>query len=371
MGAVFVFYGDDMDLIGPLEALRHRFERVQHDLSLPETVGNPMQLRQLSREHSRLVPIMAKFKRYQSRTRESRDLATLAQANDPEMQKMAQEELAKVTSEIESLAKELQLDVLPKDPNEDRNIILEIRAGAGGDEAGLFAADLLRMYQRYSEAHGWVMEPLDSSISERGGLKEIAMQISGPGVWAHFKYERGVHRVQRVPATEASGRIHTSTATVAVLPEAEELDLKIDLGDLRIDTYRASGAGGQHINKTDSAVRITHLPTGLVVACQDERSQIKNRAKAMKLLRSRLLEQIQEKQAKELSQARRSQVGTGDRSEKIRTYNYPQDRITDHRINFNVHNLPGVMEGNLDALIKELQKREQERLLAELASPKP
>jgi peptide chain release factor 1 len=257
---------------------------------------------------------------------------------------------------------------LPKDPNEDRNIILEIRAGAGGDEAGLFAADLMRMYTRYVEAHRWAMEPIDSSVSERGGIKEIAVQISGPGVWAHFKYERGVHRVQRVPTTEASGRIHTSTATVAVLPEAEEVDMKIDAGDLRIDTYRASGAGGQHINKTDSAVRITHMPTGFVVACQDERSQIKNRAKAMKLLRSRLLEQLQEKQAKEISQDRRNQVGTGDRSEKIRTYNFPQDRITDHRINFNVHNLPSVMEGNLDPLIHELQKREQEKLLADLAA---
>ena len=248
---------------------------------------------------------------------------------------------------------------------------MEIRAGAGGDEAGLFAADLLRMYTRFAETHGWTIEPIDSSISERGGIKEVVMQISGPGVWAHFKYERGVHRVQRVPTTEASGRIHTSTATVAVLPEAEDVDIRIDPSELRIDTYRASGAGGQHINKTESAIRITHLPSGIVVACQDERSQGKNRAKAMKLLRSKLLEQVQEKQAKEISQNRRSQVGTGDRSEKIRTYNFPQDRITDHRINFNVHNLPSVMEGNLDNLIKELQKREQEKLLADLAAQTP
>jgi peptide chain release factor 1 len=212
---------------------------------------------------------------------------------------------------------------------------------------------------------------LDSSLSERGGIKEVVLQISGGGVWSHFKFERGVHRVQRVPVTEASGRIRTSTATVAVLPEADEVDVRIDPGELRIDTYRASGAGGQHINKTDSAVRITHLPTGFVVACQDERSQIKNRAKAMKLLRSRLLEQVQEKQNQEIAANRRTQVGTGDRSEKIRTYNYPQDRITDHRINFNVHNLPAVMEGRLDPMIAELQKQDQARRLAELTGQGP
>jgi peptide chain release factor 1 len=360
-----------MDLMGPLKALRERYEHVQRDLGLPEIVANPVQLLQLSREHARLLPTIEKFKRYQQVMREKHDLTHLAQSPDADMLKLVQEDLAKVEAEIQSLEKQLQVEILPKDPNEDRNIILEIRAGAGGDEAGLFASDLLRMYQRFAEAHDWTIEPLDSSVSERGGIKEVIVQVSGPGVWSHFKYERGVHRVQRVPATEASGRIHTSTATVAVLPEAEEVDIKIDPGDLRIDTYRASGAGGQHINKTDSAVRITHVPTGFVVACQDERSQIKNRAKAMKLLRSRLLEQLQEKHDLEISQNRRNQVGTGDRSEKIRTYNYPQDRITDHRINFNVHNLPGVMEGNLGPLIKELQKREQEKLLADVAAGNP
>jgi peptide chain release factor 1 len=357
-----------MDLIGPLKALRLRFDRVQHDLALPETAANPALLQQLSREHSRLTPIITKFKRYQQALREKDDLFNLSQSSDPEMQKMAQEDLNKVTAEIATLHDQLQIDILPKDPNEDRNIVLEIRAGAGGDEAGLFASDLLRMYTRYAENHGWALEAIDSSVSERGGIKEVVVQVSGEGVWPHFKFERGVHRVQRVPVTEASGRIHTSTATVAVLPEAEEVDIRIDLSELRIDTYRASGAGGQHVNKTESAIRITHLPTGIVVACQDERSQGKNRMKAMKILRSKILEQVQEKQAKEISQNRRSQVGTGDRSEKIRTYNYPQDRITDHRINFNVHNLPGVMEVNLDPLIKELQKREQERLLADLAA---
>ncbi len=356
-----------MDLTVPLEALKQRFERVQQDLSLPETVASPALMQQLSREHARLTPIIEKSRRYQKCLREKMDLATLAQASDPDLHKMAAEELIKIDAELSDLEKELQVAILPKDPNEDRNIILEIRAGAGGDEAGLFAADLLRMYQRYAEAHGWKLEPLDSSVSERGGIKEVIVQITGQGVWSHFKFERGVHRVQRVPVTEASGRIHTSTATVAVLPEAEDVDIRINPEDLRIDTYRASGAGGQHVNKTESAIRITHLPSGIVVACQDERSQGKNRAKAMKLLRSKLLEASQEKQAKEISQNRRSQVGTGDRSEKIRTYNFPQDRITDHRINFNVHNLPNVMEGNLDNLIRELQKREQERLLAELS----
>ncbi len=366
MRAVFVFM--TIDLIGPLKALAQRFERVEHELALPETTAKPAQWQQLSREHARLIPIITKYKRYRKCLAEKHDLLTLTQSSDPDLQKLAAEDLPKLESEIASLEKELHVAILPKDPNEDRNIILEIRAGAGGDEAGLFAADLLRMYTRYTEAHGWVLEPIDASVSERGGIKEVVVQISGPQVWSHFKFERGVHRVQRVPITEASGRIHTSTATVAVLPEAEEVDVRIDPAELRIDTYRASGAGGQHVNKTESAIRITHIPSGIVVACQDERSQGKNRAKAMKLLRSKLLVQTQDKQAKEISQNRRSQVGTGDRSEKIRTYNFPQDRITDHRINLNVHNLPSVMEGNLDPLIHELQKREQEKLLADVVS---
>jgi peptide chain release factor 1 len=357
-----------MDLIGPLQSLKTRFLRLEADLSLPETAASPARLQELSREHSRLSPIMAQFARYQKCLSEKAELSALGQSADPDMQHLVTEELPKLTREIETLEKDLQLALLPKDPNEERNIILEIRAGAGGDEAGLFASDLLRMYTRYAEAHGWKLEPLDSSISERGGIKEVSVQISGERVWSHFKFEKGVHRVQRVPTTEASGRIHTSTATVAVLPEAEEVDVSINPEDLRIDTYRASGAGGQHVNKTESAIRITHLPSGLVVACQEERSQGKNRARAMKLLRSRLLEQAQEKHAQELSQNRKSQVGTGDRSEKIRTYNFPQDRITDHRINFNVHNLPAVMEGRLDPLIEELQKREQENMLVELSA---
>ena len=359
-----------IDLIGPLEALKRRLERVEEQLSAPETAANRTRLEHLSREHARLGPIIAKFKRFRKGAEERKELQHLSESSEAEIRKLAAEDLAKLESEMATLEHELQLAILPKDRNEDRNVILEIRAGTGGDEAGLFAAGLLRMYTRYAEARGWTVEPMDSSVSERGGIKEVVVQISGPQVWSHFKYERGVHRVQRVPVTEASGRIHTSTATVAVLPEAEEIDVRIDPADLRIDTYRASGAGGQHVNKTESAIRITHLPSGIVVACQDERSQGKNRAKAMKLLRSKLLEQSQEKQAHEISQNRRNQVGTGDRSEKIRTYNFPQDRITDHRINFNIHNLPSVMEGNLDPLIQELQRSEQIKQLSELASEK-
>jgi len=356
------------DLKPHLDAMRQRFEQLVSDLSAPDIASNPARFQQLRREHARLAPVIEKYRIYEGLLKEKQDLTHLSQSSDADMRQLAMADLPAIDTRIAEFEQDLRLALLPRDPNEDRNIIIEIRAGAGGDEAGLFASDLLRMYQRYAENHAWKVEPIESSLSERGGIKEVIIQISGAGVWNHFKYERGVHRVQRVPTTEASGRIHTSTATVAVLPEAEEVDFRIDPADLRIDTYRASGAGGQHINKTDSAVRITHIPTGFVVACQDERSQIKNRAKAMKLLRSRLLEQLQEKQAKEISQNRRSQVGTGERSEKIRTYNFPQDRITDHRINFNLHNLPAVLEGKLDPLIAELQKSEQAHQLAELSA---
>jgi peptide chain release factor 1 len=357
-----------MDIRPHLESLKQRFDRLLAELSMPETTAHPNRLQQLQREHARLAPVISKFETYLKRLSEKKDLDALLSGNDAELRQMAREDVLRVSREIEKLENELRLALLPPDPNEDRNIILEIRAGAGGDEAGLFASELLRMYMRFCELRRLRVEPLEMSLSERGGLKEAVVQISGESVWKYFKYERGVHRVQRVPQTEANGRIHTSTVTVAVLPEAEEIDVKIDPGDLRVDTYRASGAGGQHINKTDSAIRITHLPSGLVVACQEERSQVKNRAKAMRLLRSRLLEQMQEKQAAKLSQERRSQVGTGERSEKIRTYNFPQDRITDHRINFNMHHLPEFLEGKLDPLIHELQKAEQTQQLAELSN---
>ncbi len=362
-----------MNLIPHLDKLSQRFEHVLSDLSTPEAAADPARFQQLHREQARLAPVIEKYRLYRKLLKEQHDLESLSRAPEADIRSMAQEDLTALTKRIQNLEADLHLALVPPDPNEDRNILLEIRAGAGGDEAGLFASELLRMYTRYAEKRGWSIETLESSVSERGGIKEVVLQISGAEVWKHFKFERGVHRVQRVPTTEASGRIHTSTATVAVLPEADEVDIKIDPGDLRIDTFRASGAGGQHINKTDSAVRITHLPTGFAVACQEERSQIKNRAKAMKLLRSRLLEQLQQKHDREVSQNRRSQVGTGDRSEKIRTYNFPQDRITDHRINMNLHNLPAVMEGELDTLIQELQKQEQIQLLSDLvdSSTKP
>ena len=357
-----------MDLLPHLKGLEKRFDQLVQDLSAPDIAADPKRFQELRREHASFAPLIEKYRKYQRILKEEQDLLTLSQTAEADMRQLAQDDLGQMRERKKALEDELRLGLLPRDPNEIRNIILEIRAGAGGDEASLFASNLLRMYTRYAESRPWKLEVLSSSLSERGGVKEVIVQVSGAAVWNHFKFERGVHRVQRVPATEASGRIHTSTATVAVLPEAEEVDVQIDPSDLRIDTYRASGAGGQHINKTDSAVRITHIPSGLVVACQEERSQIKNRAKAMKLLRSRLLQMAQEKHEQEISRSRRTQVGTGDRSEKIRTYNYPQDRITDHRINVSVHNLPAVMEGKLDGLISELQKNEQTRKLADLMS---
>ncbi len=355
-----------MDIRPHFERLKQRQQELLIELSTPEVIQDQARFRTLHREHSRLVPLLEKYVSYLSLLKEQEDLRQLIAGQDPDMKAMAHEELPGLEARRHAMENELRLALLPQDPNQDRNILLEIRAGAGGDEAGIFAGDLLRMYTRYAESHAWKLEPLSMSLGERGAVKEAIFQIEGEGVWKHFKFERGVHRVQRVPLTEASGRIHTSTATVAVMPEAEEVDIAINPADLRIDTFRASGAGGQHINKTDSAVRITHIPTGFFVACQEERSQIKNRAKAMKLLRSRLLEMAQEKQAKEISQNRKTQVGTGDRSEKIRTYNFPQDRVTDHRINANFHNLPAIMEGKLGDMIEALQKDEEARQLAAL-----
>ena len=275
----------------------------------------------------------------------------LAHDLDDEVGALATEELSKLEEERDRLLGQLRLALVPRDPADDKNVIMEIRAGAGGEEAGLFAADLFRMYSRYASAKGWPTDVLSSNETGIGGFKEIIFEISGRSAYGKLKYESGVHRVQRVPVTESSGRIHTSTATVAVLPEAQEVDIAIDPNDLRIDTFRASGAGGQHVNKVDSAVRITHLPTGMVVTCQDERSQIKNRAKAMAVLRARLLDMERQRQFQEVSDARRSQVGTGDRSEKIRTYNYPQGRVSDHRIGLTLHNLESVLEGDLDEII--------------------
>ena len=302
---------------------------------------------------SELEPIVEKFRDYKTVAAEITQAEELAASDDAEMQALAQEELPRLRVRAESLMAEIRILLIPKDPNDEKDVVLEIRAGTGGDEAALFAADLFRMYSRYAERQGWRVDVLSSNENGVGGLKEVIATIEGKAVYRRLKYESGVHRVQRVPATEASGRIHTSTATVAVLPEAEEVDVQIDAKDLRIDTFCSSGPGGQSVNTTYSAVRITHIPTGLVVSQQDEKSQVKNRTKAMKVLRARLYEMEMRKQHDAIAKDRKSQVGTGERSEKIRTYNFPQSRITDHRINFTTHRLPDVLDGNVNELIDE------------------
>jgi peptide chain release factor 1 len=342
-----------------LDEVERRYHELESRLSDPELGNKPDEFRRLSREHASLREVVEAFQHHKRIEKEYRDNKELLSEKDPEILQMAKEEIKRLEPEIADSAQKLRVLLLPKDPNDDKNILLEVRAGAGGDEAGLFVGELFRLYQRFAERQGWRVELMSASPTGIGGFKEIIAGITGDRVYSRLKWEGGVHRVQRVPATEAQGRIHTSTVTVAVLPEAEDVDVNINPVDLRIDVFRSGGAGGQGVNTTDSAVRITHIPTGVVVVCQDERSQLKNKDKAMKILRSRLLEAEQERAAKEHSDQRRSMVGTGDRSERIRTYNFPQGRLTDHRIGLTLYQLPDVMEGHIDELITGLQTHYQ------------
>jgi peptide chain release factor 1 len=337
-----------------LEAVELKFEEISTRMSDPSNTGETFT--ELMKEHSTLSPIVEKYREYKSAKKELQDTLSLLETGglDKEMKQLAEEELGSLKENISALSDQLKILLLPRDPNDDRNVIVEIRGGAGGEEAALFAGELSRMYGMYAESRRWHIEPVGANETELGGYKEVSFMIEGQGAYSRLKYESGVHRVQRVPETETSGRIHTSTVTVAVLPEAEEVELQINPADLQIDTYRAGGAGGQHVNKTESAIRITHLPTGLVVECQDERSQYKNKDKAMKVLRSRLYEQMVAEQNAALASDRKSQVGTGDRSERIRTYNFPQGRVTDHRIGLTLYKLDSVLNGDLDDIIDPL-----------------
>ncbi len=350
-----------------LENLYNRYEEIKILLSDPKVTEDLNRYRDLSKEYAQIEPQVNEYLRYQDYVKRLSDAELLLQEDDAEMQQLAKQEIKQIEADMEQLESDLLVALLPKDPHDENNIFLEVRAGTGGDEAAIFAGDLARMYMRYAENAGWKVEPMSESLGEHGGYKEIIMRVIGQGAYSRFKFESGVHRVQRVPATEAQGRIHTSTCTVAILPELEEIDnIDISPADLRIDTFRASGAGGQHVQKTDSAIRITHIPTGTVVECQDERSQHKNRARAMSLLKARILSAEQEKQHKQQAEARKSLVGTGDRSERIRTYNYPQGRLTDHRINLTLYQLPQIMEGDLGPVIEALSQEYNADLIASL-----
>jgi peptide chain release factor 1 len=358
------------DLLPRVADAEARASALEERLADPGVARNQGEYAKLARDLGGLRPLVDAGRSYRRILEELEGAREMLGEQDAELQELARGEIARLEPELESLEKELRLLLLPKDPDDDKNVILELRAGAGGEEASLFAADLFRMYSRFADARGWKVEALSISETGSGGYKELVAQVSGGGVFSRLKHERGVHRVQRVPATESQGRIHTSTVTVAVLPEAEEVDLEIEPNDLRIDVFRSSGPGGQSVNTTDSAVRITHLPTGVVVSCQDEKSQHKNKARGMKILRARLYEAEQQRLADERASARRAQVGTGERSEKIRTYNFPQSRVTDHRAGITLHRLDQVLEGDLDELIDGVRTHmnaEAERLDAEAA----
>ncbi|TET14223.1 MAG: peptide chain release factor 1 [Dehalococcoidia bacterium] len=347
-----------------LNSIERRYTELNELMSEPEVASDFDKMQKLAREQASIEELVTKYREYKATVKSLEETqAMITQGLDEEMAELAKDEVKRLEEQCDRLLQEIKVALIPSDPADDKDIIVEIRAGAGGEEAGLFAADLFRMYTRYASAKGWLPEIMSSNETGIGGFKEIIFEVKGKGAYSRLKYESGVHRVQRVPLTESSGRIHTSTATVAVLPEAEEVELAIDLNDLRVDTFRASGAGGQHVNKVSSAVRITHLPTGIVTTCQDQRSQMKNRVRAMAVLRARLLDRERQRQLQEVTDTRRSQVGTGDRSEKIRTYNFPQGRVTDHRIGLTRHNLESVLEGNLDEIIDAVATADQAKQL--------
>lgn len=348
-----------------VELLVQRYHELTRQLADPAVLADPTRYRDLVREHAQLEEVVTTYEEYRAAVRELEEAEALREESDGDAEARAwlEDEVERLRGRRRRLEERLKGLLLPRDPRDERNVIVEIRAGTGGEEAALFAADLYRMYARYAERHGWRVEPLSLQETDMGGLREAVVLIQGRGAFSRLKYERGVHRVQRVPVTESGGRIHTSTATVAVLPEAEEVDVEIRPEDLEIETFRASGHGGQHVNKTESAVRITHLPTGIVVTCQDERSQHKNRERAMKILRARLLDRLQQEKHQQIAEERRAQVGTGERSERIRTYNFPQNRVTDHRIGLTVYRLGEVLDGDLDEFIDALAAAEAEERL--------
>ncbi len=351
-------------MLDRLSQLEKRFNDIELKMASPDIVSDVKRLQELAQERAGIEDVVNLYRQYKSTEKQMGEARSMLDTEtDEEMRALAKQELMTLQVTLESLLASLKTALLPKDSNDERDVIVEIRAGAGGDEAGLFAADLFRMYSRYALNRGWNVEVIDRSESAIGSIKEIIFEVKGKGAFSRFKYERGVHRVQRVPSTEAGGRIHTSTATVAVLPEAKDVEVDVSPGDLRIDIFHSGGAGGQNVNKVSTAVRLTHLPTGLVVVCQDERSQLRNRQKAMAVLKTRLLDAERTKQEGEISAERRTQVGTGERAEKIRTYNFPQDRVTDHRIGITMHNLPKLMDGGLDDLIDAVAASEQAKAL--------